>query len=493
MLQILPHFLKLFFLSLLMGLSSQSMAQPSNTRPAGWGLGSHSKNVTPNYAVAYPKNQVNQFKITVSPGNWTAMQDNMTKLYGEPGQGFPGKPHESKPLEAEAFPSFSSEKPMWVEATIEFNNKKWTHVGVRFKGNSSLFSSWFSKSPKLPFKVDFDQFEDQYPSIKNQRFYGFKQLSLGNVFGDSTYVRERFAYNFFEKLGLAAAKTAYYSLTVNYGEGDIHFGVYTAIEVIDDTAILRYFKSDDGNIYEGDGQGVTFSAGTTEEKIEQSFEKESNKLDADWGDVHNLFNIIHSEQRLKNKSLWRKELKNIFDVSTFLKWLAASAVIEHWDTYGAMTHNFYLYNNPKTGLLTWISWDHNFILGTSSFGGFGSKNFNEDTVGLPSSPPTGGGPGGGLNQNVTFAKDEVTEKWPLIRFLLDDPVFKNEYLGHLSQLSFQGFQPGSIKQSMIKNARLVEPFLNLSPEEKKSYDEDLDELIQHVYQRQKDLKLFLTR
>jgi spore coat protein CotH len=24
-----------------------------------------------------------------------------------------------------------------------------------------------------------------------------------------------------------------------------------------------------------------------------------------------------------------------------------------------MTHNFYLYNNPETGKLTWIPWDNN--------------------------------------------------------------------------------------------------------------------------------------
>lgn len=34
---------------------------------------------------------------------------------------------------------------------------------------------------KLPLKLDFDEFEDDYPEIENQRFYGFKQLSLANA------------------------------------------------------------------------------------------------------------------------------------------------------------------------------------------------------------------------------------------------------------------------------------------------------------------------
>ena len=75
--------------------------------------------------------------------------------------------------------------PMWVPATIRFEGQEWTHVGVRYKGASSL-SPWVMGDMKLPFKFDFDQFEDDYPEIKNQRFFGFKQLSLANNYQDPT-------------------------------------------------------------------------------------------------------------------------------------------------------------------------------------------------------------------------------------------------------------------------------------------------------------------
>ena len=39
---------------------------------------------------------------------------------------------------------------------------------------------------KLPFKLDFDEFEDDYPQIDNQRFYGFKKLSLKNNYDDQS-------------------------------------------------------------------------------------------------------------------------------------------------------------------------------------------------------------------------------------------------------------------------------------------------------------------
>jgi hypothetical protein len=34
--------------------------------------------------------------------------------------------------------------PEWVEATVEFQGSTWSHVGVRYKGNSSLTSGWRS-------------------------------------------------------------------------------------------------------------------------------------------------------------------------------------------------------------------------------------------------------------------------------------------------------------------------------------------------------------
>ncbi|MGD8807508.1 MAG: CotH kinase family protein, partial [Chloroflexota bacterium] len=46
----------------------------------------------------------------------------------------------------------------------------------------------------------------------------------------------------------------------------------------------------------------------------------------------------------------------------FLKWLAISAIIQHWDAYGNMSHNYYLYDDPETGQLTWISWDNNMAM-----------------------------------------------------------------------------------------------------------------------------------
>ena len=108
--------------------------------------------------------------------------------------------------------------PMWVPATISFAGQDWTHVGVRYKGASSL-SPWVMGDMKLPFKFDFDQFEDDYPEIKNQRFFGFKQLSLANNYQDPSGMRDSVVYELLAEAGLPSLRTAPYEIVLDYGEG----------------------------------------------------------------------------------------------------------------------------------------------------------------------------------------------------------------------------------------------------------------------------------
>lgn len=61
-------------------------------------------------------------------------------------------------------PDMTPVNPSWVGATITFNGEMWTNVGVRYKGNSTLTNTWRGGSDKLPLKLDFDQFEDKYPT-----------------------------------------------------------------------------------------------------------------------------------------------------------------------------------------------------------------------------------------------------------------------------------------------------------------------------------------
>lgn len=474
-------------------------------RPAGWSEVSHGNDAAPDYDKVFPRDAVNTVTITITPDQWAAMQADITGILGEAGTGQGGfgapggidRPQGMAPpggfvppegmeppggfVRPEGAPGAGngdlvSETPMWVEATIAFDDQTWSHVGIRYKGNSSLASTWREGSLKLPFKLDFDQFEDAYPAIDNQRFYGFKQLSFANGFSDDTYLRETLTYDLMREAGLAAGRTAFYEILLDYGEGPVNLGVYTAVEVIDDTVIGNAFGDDGGNIYEADGAGASLAEGTYD-LITDSFEKENNEDEADWSDIEALYTALHAETRTSDPEQWRADLENVFDVDAFLNWLAVSAMTLNWDAYGAMTHNYYLYNNPATGQLVWLPWDHNMTFGV------GAGRGRADNPGFP-----GGGPGG--RGEVTFDKAEVTEEWPLIRFLLDDPVYGATYRDYLEAAS-AAFDSEVLTARVNQMAELIRPVVAAS-EEDAQFDAAVEQLIAVIAGRDEAAQAFLA-
>jgi spore coat protein CotH len=97
-----------------------------------------------------------------------------------------------------------------------------------------------------------------------------------------------------------------------------------------------------------------------------------------------------------------------------------------------MPHNFYLYTDPASGRLTFISWDHNLVLGGATSG----------------------------RRAVSFDKAEIGEDWPLIRFLLDDPVYRAAYASHLRDIGANVFDVAALDQRYDELAAAVAAHLH---------------------------------
>jgi spore coat protein CotH len=376
--------------------------------------------------------------------------------------------------------------PIWVTADLDFNGQTWTNIGMRFKGNSSLMSTWGSGDYKLPFKLDFDKFEDDYPQIDNQRFYGFEQVSFSSNWSDDSLLRERITADIFREAGVPASHTAFYAVYVDYGEGPVYFGLYTAVEVVDDTVIETQFNDDNGNVYKPEGTGAAFAEGSFDE---ESLSKENNEDEADYSDVRALYDALHSETRTTDPEAWRSELESVFNADGFLRWLAVNTVVQNWDTYGQMAHNYYLYNNE--GVLTWIPWDNNMAMMEGMGGGFMRPRDGENPPSAGGNAPGGGMPAGGGPGfgRVSLDLESVNDSWPLIRYLIDDPVYHDMYVGYVSDTINGVFAPEKVTARMQELHDLIAPYVaqetegytNLSSPE--AFDTALTDLITHVNDR----------
>lgn len=397
----------------------------SDFEATDWTADTHSKSADPNFDEVFEDEAVKRLDIVITEERWQSMLDDMTSLYGSFGGsgGRGGGPGGGGLTDTD-------EDPIFVPADVMYNGKEWYRVGVRFKGNSSLQSSWTSGILKLSFKLDFDEFEDQYPQIDNQRFYGFKKLSLKNNYNDKSMLREKVAADVFRDAGIASSHAAIYTVYVDHGDGPEYFGVYTLVEEVDDTVIDTQFSNNDGNLYKPDGTGASFAEGSFSEDV---FVKKTNEEEADFGDVQSLFTALHADNRLTDPETWRTNLEAVFDTDTFLKYLAVNTVIQNWDTYGRMTHNYYLYNNPDTEKLSWIPWDNNEAL----------QEGNQQ---------------GALNLDFS---DLNSASWPLIGYLYQDVTYKAQYDAYVQEVVDNVFNVSTMQTKYAIYAALLEPYASL--------------------------------
>ncbi len=350
-----------------------------------WSRETHSNAVDPNFEQLFVEGEVLRLDITISTSSWSSMLSDLSSNYRYINS------------------SGSDYTPIWVPCTVSYDGKDWYEVGIRFKGNSSLQQTYSSGNYKRSLKLDFDQYEDDYPALTNQRFYGFKQLNLNNNYDDESMMREKVGADLFRAFGLAAAHTQFCALYVDTGSGSQYYGVYTIVEEVDDTVIDTQFSSGSGNLYKPDGDAASFKSGTYDTS---EFYLKTNTSSANYSDVKSLYDALHSSDRSSSSATWQSRLEGVFDVDSFLRWMAANAVIQNWDTYGNMTHNYFLYCNPSNGLLTWIPWDNN-------------EAFQSGT---------------GEKSPIEMSKmGSVSSSWPLISYLYDISEYQERYEGYLKQ------------------------------------------------------------
>jgi spore coat protein H len=332
-------------------------------KPEGWSEATHGPDGSPNYDVVFAQNRVGRIDVEISPENWQKMLDDMTEIHGAFGTGgnMPGGGGGPIEIPDEAFAAcvdlnngdpctvkmgpleipgtcmvtpiahemvcvpedilaglpdmpdeldtrFSDQDPIWVPCTVTFEGRSWWHVGIRFKGNSTLTFGWSGGSLKLPLKFDFDEFEYQYPAVLNQRFHGFKRLALANNGLDSSYIRDKVGGDVFREGGVPAPRRAFVRIFIDLGEGPVYFGLYTMAEVPDDPMFDTQLGGTGGNLYKPDFGAANWNEGLPVN--EESFPKKTNETEADWSDAERAIEALHGTR--EDAASWRGALEALF-------------------------------------------------------------------------------------------------------------------------------------------------------------------------------------
>lgn len=153
-------------------------------------------------------------------------------------------------------------------ATVVIDGEAYQNVGIRAKGNTSLSTVASLDSERYSFKIEFDQYDS---SIS---YHGLDKLSLNNLIQDSTMMKDYLTYTMMNAFGVAAPLCSFVYITVN-GED---WGLYLAVEGVEDSFLERNYGSDYGKLYKPDsmsfgggrGNGKDFAFEKREESSEET-------------------------------------------------------------------------------------------------------------------------------------------------------------------------------------------------------------------------------
>ncbi|HNY29506.1 MAG TPA: CotH kinase family protein [Fibrobacteria bacterium] len=332
----------------------------------GWVDSSHSNGFKPDTADAFP-DTVRTFTFRITKARWDSLMKAMADSCGKFGSGQLNCGNGLDMVESSA--------TIWVPADLHADGQVWKNIAFRLKGNASLRTAWTKGSYVLPFRINMDKFEDAYPQTKNQRFHGFKKLSFYTPDQDSSSVRSPIASEIFREAGAGCPITTPAHVLLDRGDGNVSdLGLYELVEVPDNPMLNRLYGNDTGHLYKPESNLSRFTRS----------EWEDEDIETDYADAKALIDAINASNRTTDTAAWHRTLEKVIDVDGFLNWLAVNTAIYNWDTYGALGHNYYLYNDQ--GRFRWIAYDISFSFnlaqnqmsrtsiwydGSGGFGGFG--------------------------------------------------------------------------------------------------------------------------
>jgi len=399
-----------------------------------WTSQTHSNDAEANYSIVFAEDKVHRLDIVIDADNWEIMQEDLEDMYGDQNnQGPNNQPPPNKSLKNDPG-NFSDENPVYVPCQVYYNDKRWYDVGIRYKGNSSLKSAYSQGVAKLPFRLEFNHFEDENPLIWGQTFYGFQQLSFSSGFKDNSLLREKITSDLFREYNIPVARTAFYRIYIDYGDGPVYFGLYTMVEVIFDTMIREQFGETIGSCYKPDSDGAYLNDVNAISDVNMA----NKTYEGVYDEAINLINALTSQDRTTAPDTWRQNLEEVMDMEEYLKYLASNTTIANWDTYGKMTHNYYLYANPADGKLVWIPWDNNESLTTT--GSMTALDF--DFSNLENDNPT--------SDNHT---------WPMILYVYNNNVYKSLYESCIDDFISSVFTETNVHSKIDTYSDLIEEFV----------------------------------
>ena len=204
-------------------------------------------------------------------------------------------------------------------------------VGLRLKGG---LGSYRDLNGKAGFKVKMNF------SVKGQKLFGLKKLTLNNMVQDWSMLHEATTYRIFRAMGVPAPRVGYVRVYVN----GVDYGLHANIETYDSVSLKRWYTSTQ-HLYEGSYW------------VQDIIDSQYRDLQIDEGDLNNRDDLaaLSATNNLTGAE-WFKEVQKYLDLNEFVKEMAVERYTGHWDGYAWTIKNNYYAHSTANGLFTILPW-----------------------------------------------------------------------------------------------------------------------------------------
>ncbi|MBQ6846714.1 MAG: CotH kinase family protein [Oscillospiraceae bacterium] len=386
--------------------------------------------------------------------------------------------------------------------SVIIDNEAYKNVAIRAKGNTSLSSVRSYGNDRYSFKIEFDGYDS------SKSYHGLDKLCLNNVIQDNTYMKDHLAFTMMREAGAVAPLSSFADIYIN-GE---YFGLYLAVEGVEDAFLLRNYGKDYGELYKPDGMNMgggrdksendnpggfnpgdfnprdfnpgdfnpeNFNPENTATDAENSETKDKSRsfgggmpgggmgssdvkliyTDDNPESYPNIFGSAKTDVSENDQARLIASLKKLNEntdiesavaVEDVIRYFVAHNFVLNFDSYtGSIIHNYYLHE--KNGKLSMIPWDYNL-----AFGSFQSRSDATALINYPIDSPISGG---------------TMESRPMLAWIFESEEYTNLYHKIFREFITNYFDSGKFEEMITSTYELIAPYVERDPSKFCTYEE----------------------
>lgn len=368
----------------------------------------------------------------------------------------------------------NAESEEYYACTLEIDGETYKNVAIRGKGNTSLTKVAAYGNDRYSFKVEFDRYDSSVT------YHGLDKLCLNNIIQDNTYMKDYLCYRLMAEMGVASPLCSYVYVSVNGSD----WGLYLAVEGVEESFLQRNYGSDYGELYKPDSQSMGGGRGNGKGFDMDDFDPAENAgdnakpdgkgggrdgmnssddtllkyIDDDPDSYSNIFDNAKTDVSKSDKKRLIAALKTLsgdepeqaVDVDKVIRYFVVHNFVLNFDSYtGSMIHNYYLYEDD--GQMQMIPWDYNL-----AFGAFQSAGGATSLVNYPIDDPVSGGD---------------TSDRPMLAWIFQNEEYTELYHKYFAELISTVFDSGAFAQEFDSVVKMISPYVESDPTKFCTYEE----------------------